>query len=226
MTLVRRAVRLTVDHVADLPDPCRTCLFWELDPVRRDRVCAADRSEEKQTWVSTVLREWGSCGQVVLADDKPVGYVLYAPPAFVAGASVLPTAPVTPDAVQLSTVHVDAAYAGGGLGRLLVRAAAKDLVERDVVALEAFGDSRTGAGKREVHRPEHACVVPTGFLSAVGFRTQRAHPVHPRMRMELRSTLTWKDEVEAAIGALLGTLRPQHAPKAARPHARDGRPPV
>lgn len=217
MALVRRPVKLTVDHVAELAQPCRSCLFWELDPVRRDRVCTADQSEEKQTWVSEVLREWGSCGQVVLDDERPVGYVLYAPAAFVAGSSVLPTAPITPDAVQLTTVHIEPAYRGGGMGRLLVRAAARDLVDRDIVAIEAFGNSRRRL------EPGH-CVLPTDFLSAVGFRTQRPHPVHPRMRMELRSTLTWRDEVEQAIGALLGTLRPQKQPKAARPQVRDGRP--
>ena len=40
----------------------------------------------------------------------------------------------------------------------------------------------------------------------------------PRMRMELRSTLTWKDEVEAALERLLGVVRPAHK-HGARPHA-------
>ena len=43
----RKVVRLTVDHLAQLEGPCRTCLFWQLDPVSRDRVCDADAATEK-----------------------------------------------------------------------------------------------------------------------------------------------------------------------------------
>lgn len=213
----RKTARLTVDHLAGFPLPCQQCLFWELDLVSRDRIATEERAAEKEAWVSGVLREWGGCGQVVLVDDQPVGFAIYAPPAFLPGASALPTAPVSPDAVQLTTVYVDPAHAGGGLGRMLVQAMARDLVKRGAAAaVEAIGDTRS--------RPHGHCVVPAGFLSAVGFKTQRAHPTHPRMRMELRTTLTWKDEVEQAVEKLLGVVRPAWNPKAARPHARDGRP--
>lgn len=208
----RKTVRLTVDHLGALPHPCRACLFWELDPVRRARVCGDEAVEEKEGWVSQVLREWGSCGRVALVDDEPVGWAVYAPAAFVPGSSVFSTAPVSPDAVQLTTVYVDPAHAGGGIGRLLIQGMARDLVKHGgVVAVEAFGDNLGRTGH---------CVVPTEFLSGVGFKTQRAHTVHPRMRMELRTALTWKDEVEQAISTLLGAVRPAVRPKAARPHAR------
>src|SRR6476619_5894195 len=81
----RKIVRLTLDHLDALPDPCRSCLFWELDPVRRARV--EDPRGEKDAWLSQVLREWGSCGRVALVDDVPVGYLVYAPEAFVPGAA-------------------------------------------------------------------------------------------------------------------------------------------
>lgn len=202
----RKVVRLTLDHLAELPGPCRTCLFWELDPVRRQRV--EDPAEEKEAWVSEVLREWGSCGRVVLVDDRPVGHLIYAPEAFVPGAAGFPTAPVSPDAVLLTSVYVDPAHQGGGLGRMLVQGMARDLIERGgIKAVEAFGDTRGPGplGRR--------CVVPAGFLGGVGFKTHRPHPVNPRMRMELRSTLTWKDELEAALERLIGVVRtPKRSP--------------
>jgi GNAT superfamily N-acetyltransferase len=199
----RKIVRLTLDHLDALPSPCRTCLFWELDPVRRDR--AEDPCGEKDAWISEVLREWGSCGRVALVDDEPVGYAIYAPEAFVPGAAGFPTAPVSSDAVLLTTVYVDPGHARGGLGRMLVQGMARDLIERGGIrAVEAFGDTR-GGGR---------CVVPVDFLGGVGFKTHRAHSTTPRMRMELRSTLTWKDEVEAALERLLGAVRP--SPKPAR----------
>jgi GNAT superfamily N-acetyltransferase len=197
----RKIVRLTLDHLDTLPLPCRACLFWELDPVRRQRV--EDPCAEKDAWVSEVLREWGSCGRVAMVDDVAVGYLIYAPAAFVPGAAGFPTAPVSADAVLLTTAYVEPEAAGGGLGRMLVQGMARDLIERGGIrAVEAFGDTR-GGGR---------CVVPVEFLGSVGFKTHRAHSTTPRMRMELRSALTWKDEVEAALERLLGAVRPLRKP--------------
>lgn len=203
----RRITRLTLDHLAGLPGPCRTCLFWELDPVRRGRVEDEEaRAAEKEAWVSEVLREWGSCGRIALVDDEPVGYLVYAPAAFVPGAAAFPTAPVSSDAVLMTTAYVDPAHAAGGLGRMLVQGMARDLLRRGGIrAVEAFGDAR---GRR-------SCVVAADFLGSVGFKTHRPHPTTPRMRMDLRSALTWRDEVEAAVERLLGAVRP--APKSASP---------
>jgi GNAT superfamily N-acetyltransferase len=211
----RKIVRLTLDHLDTLPLPCRACLFWELDPVRRQRV--EDPCAEKDAWVSEVLREWGSCGRVAMVDDVAVGYLIYAPAAFVPGAAGFPTAPVSADAVLLTTAYVEPEAAGGGLGRMLVQGMARDLIERGGIrAVEAFGDTR-GGGR---------CVVPVEFLGSVGFKTHRAHSTTPRMRMELRSALTWKDEVEVALERLLGAVRPLRKPaKVSGPKATRARSP-
>ncbi len=207
----RKVARLTVDHLAQLEGPCRSCLFWQLDPVSRARIGDDDAVTEKEAWVSQVLRDWGSCGRVALVDDRPVGYVIYAPTAFVPGAAAFPTAPVSSDAVLLTNVWVHPDHAGGGLGRMLVQGMARDLIKRGGIrAIEAFGDNR-GPGRRDT------CVVPTDFLGSVGFKTQRAHRVNPRMRMDLRAALSIKDEVEAALERLVGAVRPP------TPHPAEGR---
>ncbi len=197
--MTRRTVPITVDHLAELGEPCRSCLFWELDAVNRARLDHDERVAEKQQWLSTVLREWGSCGRVVLVDGRVAGHAIYVPAAFVPGQAALPTAPVSADAVVLTTVQVQPWARGGGLGRLLVQGMARDLVTRGQVAVEAFGDTRGRAV---------GCVMPAEFLGRVGFRTQRAHVTTPRMRMELRSAISWKDEVEAALEKLWGVVRP------------------
>ena len=203
----RKVVRLTLDHLEALQAPCRSCVFWELDPVRRKRAeDAGSTAAEKDAWVSEVLREWGSCGRVVLVDDVPVGFVIYAPEPYVPGAGGFPTAPVSPDAVLMTTAYVAPEHRGGGLGRMLVQGMARDLVTRGGFgAVEAFGDARGHTGH---------CVVPADFLGSVGFKTHRAHPTHPRMRMELRTTVSWRGEVEAALERLVHAVRP--APKTAR----------
>lgn len=210
----RKVVRLTVDHLARLPESIRTCLFWELDPVRRDRVPPEEAAAEKEAWLSEVLREWGSCGRVVLVDDDVAGMAVYAPEAFVPGAAGFPTAPVSPDAVLLTTVYVDPARTGGGLGRLLVQGMARDLIRRGgIPAVEAFGHVRHAGPQPVTERIR--CTVPADFLGSVGFKTQRPHPTSPRMRMDLRTALTWRDEVESAIERLVDVVRPVPAP--ARP---------
>lgn len=204
----RKIVRLTLDHLEAFGAPCRSCLFWELDPVRRARLAdrPEERAAEKDAWVSEVLRDWGSCGRVALVDDRPVGYLVYAPEAFVPGAAGFPTAPVSPDAVLLTMAYVEPAHRGGGLGRMLVQGMARDLIERGGFgAVEAYGATRGRVGR---------CVVPVDFLGSVGFKTHRPHPTSPRMRMDLRSAVTWREPVDAAIDRLMGALRP--APKSTR----------
>ena len=80
----RTVVSVTLDVLADLPDPCRKCVFWELDPVSGGRaVESGDASLEKEAWVSATLLEWGSCGSLLYVDGVAVGHALYAPPAYV-----------------------------------------------------------------------------------------------------------------------------------------------
>ena len=199
----RKIERLTLDHLADLPGGCGECVFWELDPVRRGAVCGHE-AEEKSAWVSQLLREWGSCGRVALVDGEVVGHLIWAPPLYVPAADGFATAPVSSDAVILTTAHVAPAYRGGGLGRMMVQGMAKDLILRGgVKAVEAFGETRARTGH---------CVVPADFLLAVGFSTHRAHAVNPRMRMDLRTTLSIREELERGLERLLAPVRPRHQP--------------
>ncbi|MET9770565.1 GNAT family N-acetyltransferase [Streptomyces sp. NPDC006415] len=195
----RRLVPLTLDNLPDLPGRCRSCVFWELDPVSGEAAVEAGKPElEKEAWISAVLLEWGSCGRVVYLDDVPVGFVLYAPPAYVPRSTAFPTSPVSPDAVQLITGLIIPEYQGQGLGRVMVQTVAKDVLRRGFKAIEAFGDAR----------PEQAtCVLPADHLLAVGFKTVRPHPVYPRLRLELRTTLSWKEDVEMALDRLLGAVQ-------------------
>ncbi|WP_433890871.1 GNAT family N-acetyltransferase [Streptomyces sp. CA-111067] len=199
----RRLVPLTLDNLPDLPRPCRHCVFWELDPVSGEAAVQAGKPElEKEAWISAVLLEWGSCGRVVYVDEVPAGFVLYAPAAYVPRSTAFPTSPVSPDAVQLMTARVLPGYQGQGIGRVLVQTVAKDLVRRGFKAIEAFGDARWSAP---------SCVLPADHLLAVGFKTVRPHPRYPRLRLELRSTISWKEDVEMAIDRLLGAVQKEPA---------------
>ncbi|MCX4549549.1 GNAT family N-acetyltransferase [Streptomyces sp. NBC_01387] len=195
----RRLVPLTLDNLPDLPKRCRSCVFWELDPVTGEAAIKAGTPElAKEAWISAVLLEWGSCGRAIYVDGVPVGFVLYAPPAYVPRSTAFPTSPVSSDAVQLMTAWIMPGYQGQGLGRVLVQTVAKDLLRRGFKAIEAFGDARW---------KEPACVLPADHLLAVGFKTVRPHPNYPRLRLELRTTLSWREDVELALDRLLGVVK-------------------
>lgn len=202
----RRVASLTLDNLDDLPRRCRRCVFWELDPVSKQRCEEAGFPElEKEAWISATLLEWGSCGKVAYVDGVPAGYVLYAPPAYVPRSVAFPTSPVSPDAVLLMTAQILPEFTGGGLARVLVQTAAKDLVRRGVKAMEAFADLKW-------EKPD--CVLPIDPLLAVGFKTVRPHPRFPRLRLDLKATVSWREDMEVALEKLLssvsaeGALRP------------------
>lgn len=199
----RRLANLTLDNLAVLPQRCRRCVFWELDPVSRERAeDTGDPALEKEAWVSATLLDWGSCGKVVYVDDVPAGYVAYAPPLHVPRSVAFPTSPVSPDAVLLMTAMILPEFAGGGLGRMLVQGVAKDLTRRGVKAIEAFGDAKW---------TDPACLVPADYLLSVGFKTVRQHHRYPRLRLDLKNTVSWREDVEVAIERLLGSMTPETA---------------
>lgn len=227
----RRLVNLTLDTLEDLPHPCRACVFWELDPVAARAACATGDPElEKEAWLSQTLLEWGSCGTLIYVDDKPAGYVMYAPPAYLPGGRSFPTSPASPDAALLANAYVSSAHVGGGLGRMLIQGAARDLTKRGVKAIEAFGDAREPnqdyGGDARYGEPDPTvetsgrCVAPADFYLAVGFKTVRPHPRYPRLRLELRTALSWRSDVESALERLLDTVTPERLLGSVRPAIR------
>lgn len=201
---MRRLVGITLDNLGDLPHRCRSCVFWELDPVAGERACASGSAElEKEAWLSDTLLEWGSCGYVLYVDNVPAGYVLYAPASYVPRSVAFPTSPVSPDAVLLMTARLVPEFVGGGLGRTLVQAVARDVSRRGIRAIEAFG--RIDGSAAEPGEPH--CLMPAEYLLSVGFKTLRPHPKTPRMRLDIKSTASWREDVEYALDRLLSSMQ-------------------
>lgn len=212
--MAHHVVGVTLDNLEQLPKSCRRCVFWELAPHLREETEQYGAVEfEKEAWVSTVLLEWGSCGRIAYVDGVPAGYALYGPPSAVPRASAFPTGPVSADAVLLTALKVIPSFAEAGVGRSLAQATAKDLTKRGVQAIEAFGDTEPVEGA--------ACVIPADFLRSVGFKTIAPHRKWPRLRLELRSSISWKEDVEAALEQLLSTVAlEQRSPVMGQPAGR------
>lgn len=207
--MARRLVSITLDNLDDLPRACRSCVYWELDPVAGERAATnGDAELEKEAWVSDTLLEWGSCGHLLYVDRVPAGYVMYAPPAYVPRAVAFATSPPSPDAVLLMTARLLPEFTGGGLGRSLVQAVARDVARRGIKAIEAFGraggvlaDGDGGPGA------SLGCLLPADYLRAVGFKTVRPHPRTPRLRLDIKATASWREDVEYALDRLLAGVQ-------------------
>jgi GNAT superfamily N-acetyltransferase len=212
--VARRLVSITLDNLGDLPHRCRSCVFWELDPVSGERACAAGGTDlEKEAWLSDTLLEWGSCGHLLYVDNAPAGYILYAPPAYVPRSVAFPTSPVSSDAVLLMTARLMPEFTGGGLGRMLVQAVARDASRRGIKAIEAFGrldgtpDEDDASALRRDAEADHSCLLPADYLLAVGFKTVRPHRRTPRLRLDIKSVASWREDVEYALDKLFSSIQ-------------------
>ncbi|MCX5045005.1 GNAT family N-acetyltransferase [Aldersonia sp. NBC_00410] len=213
---------LTLDGVDNLPMHSRRCLFWEVEPNVANGQNVSDPVFEKEAWLSMVMLEWGSCGQLAMSDGRPAGCAIYSPPGSVPRANHFPTSPVSSDAVLLTTLRLEGVGGTGAalhgndadeLSRLLVQAVIADLVRRGVRALEAFGNRSDGVAietapdgplataSRECS-PE-TCMIGADFLEEVGFEVVAPHHLYPRLRLELDTDHGWKADVEHALDQLL-----------------------
>lgn len=224
-----RVTPLRLELFEQLPKHARRCVFWEVDPQTLDGGQLPDPEFEKEAWLSMVMLEWGSCGQVAIAarpedggpalpDETCVGYALYAPPRAVPRALRFPTGPVSADAVLLTSMGIEPGHADG-LSAMLIAGVVGELVRRGVRALEAFGRTADAADLSDLDpRLDEAvvalgdcsvetCMIDAEFLQSVGFTVVAPHRYFPRLRLELDKGLGWKAEVEAALERLLEGAR-------------------
>jgi len=66
-------------------------------------------------------------------------------------------------------------------------------------------------------------MLPADYLLAVAFRGIRPHHYYPPLRMELRTVLTWREDVEVALEWLLGSMTPSAPQGALHPVCAKGR---
>lgn len=219
---------LTLGGLDKLPAHARRCVFWEMDPaVAEDSREFSDPVFEKEAWLSMVMLEWGSCGQVAEVGGQSAGCAIYSPPSAVPRATLFPTSPVSPDAILLTTLRAESPHTDPDVTHRLVQAVVADLVRRGVRALEAFGirstppatllAERTAGSMRLMERIDTAptasaaigpcspetCMIDADFLEDVGFEVIAPHHRFPRLRLEIDSDHGWKEDVERALDQLL-----------------------
>lgn len=202
---------VTLDSFDRLPNHTRRCRFWVLDPATQKADGEPlDLEFENEAWLSMIMLEWGSCGQLLTAHGSTAGCALYAPPGVVPRAATFPTSPVSADAVLLTTLRIESDVDREGNSAALIQAVVADLVNRGVRALEAFGIRRTAEDETDGPRAtasltcsDTSCMIDADFLEKAGFDVVAPHHRYPRLRLELDRDHGWKEDVESALERLL-----------------------
>lgn len=73
--MTARITPLRLEGFEQLPKHARRCVFWEVDPSTVGDDHLTDPEFEKEAWLSMVMLEWGSCGQLAVTAraDLPDG---------------------------------------------------------------------------------------------------------------------------------------------------------
>ena len=167
-----RVSDVSLESFHRIPVECQTALYWEF----LADADAEDARFQKEEWFSSTLLEWGTCGKLIVEDDEVLGFAQYAPATLFARLTEFPTGEVSDDAVYLGYCYLDANARGRGLGRRLIGAVARDIVERGNRALEAIGDREWDGG----------WILPAQFLGASGFAVLKDDPRYPLLRLDTR----------------------------------------
>ncbi|MBU9763000.1 acetyltransferase [Mycobacterium sp. TNTM28] len=72
--MTARITPLRLEGFEQLPKHARRCVFWEVDPSTVNDGHLTDPEFEKEAWLSMVMLEWGSCGQLAVTahpDTEP-----------------------------------------------------------------------------------------------------------------------------------------------------------
>lgn len=193
--MARKIRPLTIERIADLPEPCTSCAMWETGGRARVACAPAAARDELAEWVSEVRSSWGDCGRIAYENGEPLGFVKYAPGRYFPQARTMPTGAPDDDAVLLACLHVDSDIRDAGLGRVLLQAALRDLVSRGERVVEAYGVSDS------VDR-DRTPLMSVEFLLRQGFSVTRPNPIYPLMRLELKTLASWTDNIEAVLETL------------------------
>ena len=188
---------MTAADLPRLPDACAQCTFWEASLA--DLATSTDhfdRGEVKAEWAEAVTARWGHCGVVATGERGLLGYLTMAPAGYVPRLGAFATTPVDAEAAVVLSVRVVEDQRGQGIGRQLVQTAAGLAARRDIRALEAVG----------TYHDAPSCMIPATWLEAVGFAVVRPHPVTPRLRMDLQTTVRWRPDLGAAWSRLTGLV--------------------
>ena len=145
-------IDITEANLADIPESCRACVYWEFPEdfekakeAKEQKTELERRSEfarKKHEWFVNTMKEFGACGKIAYYKDKPVAYAQFAPSDRLPNTAHYASHPVGKSeegVVFLSCLYIaDEEFRGKGLGKMLLRNVIDDLGKRGFKAIETF----------------------------------------------------------------------------------------
>lgn len=202
----RRLTGLSTIERLRLPSACSGCVFWESARLLPRECGAACDDAAALDWSRRIVNEWGEYGRAAVEDGDVLGFIKYAPPAYVPQIRHMPTGPPEDGAPIITCMHIAPEARRRGLGGLLLREAMRDLAQRGERSAQAYATATSG---------DYTGVPFMGveFLLRNGFTVVRPHPEVPLLKVDLKSLVSWTENLEAVLDSLRLPMRvPKRAP--------------
>lgn len=201
MTL--RTADLSPAALSRLPEPCRSCLFWE----RGDRAGSVSevqaRIAKEAAWQASLL-EWGPPGVMVTERSELVAFALVGPAAAYRRVQQLGP-PASRDAYVMATVWL-ADDVRHQVVEVLLQAVLRTAARAGRRGVESYADRTLDPWPIPRHTAA-GCTLPEAFLTGLGFVLHHEHHRFPLMRCDLRQTVRWQPAVSGALRGVRGVVR-------------------
>jgi hypothetical protein len=167
---------LTGVTLGTAPEVCRSCLWWQSRPGKR---------QEKGRWIEKAEAEWGPWGTIYYdADGRMLGSMQYGPAELFPRAATLPAGPPSTDAVLVTCAYIVDVSTPWVMQSLFL-AAIGDASDKGAKALETFA-YRYREGESQYERFQvHKTIFPADFLGDFGFTPVRRAGLVELARLEL-----------------------------------------
>lgn len=178
---------VTEASLADIPEPCRSCVYWEFpedfEKAKEEKTESRKKLEfegKKRGWFVKTVKEFGTCGKIAYCDGRPVAYAQFAPSEVLPNTAHYESQPVGKSeegVVFLSCLYIaNGELRGKGLGKALLENIIEDLRRRGFKVIETFarkGNSDNPSG-------------PLEFYIKKGFAVKdQTNPEFPLVRISL-----------------------------------------
>ncbi|MDO8886850.1 GNAT family N-acetyltransferase [Candidatus Oleimmundimicrobium sp.] len=196
--MARRIMTVSNANLKDIPEPCRSCSYWESSFSDKK----TSSGSLKKEWFAAVSRNFGDCGKLIYVNGRPVAYSQYAPPFYFSKIKNYTAAPLSGDAIFLSCLFVAPAYRGKGYGKDILIEIVKSLSKKGFKALETFGN-KGSKGKPSASYE---------FYLKNGFYVIRDNEKFPLMRLDFKSVVSWQEGFEVLLEGIKIPFPKKEAP--------------
>jgi GNAT superfamily N-acetyltransferase len=175
--LLLKLVPVTKENFGDMPDYCRSCLYWQSEGDFDAKDVTKEKGHKKLSWFLQIQKETEySGGFIAYHDGKPLGFIQWGHAKFFPNAREYRSGPLSEDAAFLACLYITKEEnRKKGLGTLILKAEISQIKQRGFKAIETF------ARKSSYDNPSG----PLEFYLKNEFKIKRNDSDFPLVRLDL-----------------------------------------